>query len=190
MDELELEWRIIEEAPNYEVSNYGDVRNRTTGTILAGSIDRDGYPRVAIRNKDGKSITRFKHRLVAIAFIPNPDGLPQVNHIDEDKGNPRVNNLEWCSAKYNINYGQGAIRRREKLKVIQHKQKEKNVCGKKTYAYDAKTHEFIGEYDSAMAAARTLNADYWNIMKVAYGEKGHKTHHGMIFSFKPIEFDD
>ena len=55
--------------------------------------------------KNGKKKTHYIHRLVAEAFIPNPDNLPQVNHKDENKQNNCVSNLEWCDAKYNINYG-------------------------------------------------------------------------------------
>ena len=56
------------------------------------------------------------HRLVAIAFIPNPNNLPQVNHKDEDKSNNHVDNLEWCSRNYNINYGTRNKRCSEKMK--------------------------------------------------------------------------
>lgn len=97
----------------YEVSNTGLIRsldrfvgnrNRIKGKILSIQIEKGGYCSVAL-SKYGK-MKRYKiHRLVAQAFIPNPEGLPQVNHKDEDKTNNSVDNLEWCSSKYNINYG-------------------------------------------------------------------------------------
>lgn len=62
------------------------------------------YLRVSLI-KDGKRTKYSVHRLVAMAFIPNPNNLPQVNHKDENKENNRVDNLEWCDGKYNINYG-------------------------------------------------------------------------------------
>lgn len=67
-------------------------------------------------SKDRKICTRSVHRLVASAFIPNPDGLPEINHIDQDGHNNRVENLEWCDRKYNINYGDRTDRANEKIK--------------------------------------------------------------------------
>lgn len=108
----EEQWRTIEEAPEYEVSTEGKVRNLKTKTLVMGSLDKNGYPRVVLCTKGPngdylkcKRICRFRHRLVAIAFIPNPDNLPQINHKDENKQNNNIDNLEWCSCKYNINYG-------------------------------------------------------------------------------------
>ena len=113
----------------YEVSSYGRVRSLDRyvkgksesyrlikGKVLSGSITKDGYVRCLIKvNGVGRSY--FVHRLVAEAFIPNPDNLPQVNHKDEDKTNNNVDNLEWCDAKYNNNYGTAIERRLEtKLK--------------------------------------------------------------------------
>lgn len=88
----------------YEVSSYGRVRSLRRGRILTSSINRDGYVRCHIK-VNGVSKYYLVHRMVAEAFIPNPDNLPQVNHKDEDKTNNRVENLEMCNAKYNSNYG-------------------------------------------------------------------------------------
>ena len=130
MNEQAKEWRTIEEAPKYEVSNYGDVRNKKKGTEIKGSIDKDGYPRVLITNKEGKRVTRFRHRLAAIAFLPNPDNLPQVNHKDENKLNNNVENLEWCTGQYNLTYGNRIAKAMEtkgnRLSSYERAKKEKN----------------------------------------------------------------
>ena len=62
-------------------------------------------------SKDGKSTHFTLHRLLAVHFIPNPNNLPFVNHIDENKLNNSINNLEWCTQVYNTNYGEGIKRR-------------------------------------------------------------------------------
>ena len=115
---MEEQWKtiIIEQnsvsydfTGKYEVSNHGRVKSlnyRGHGEIriLKPRSDKNGYLTVALC-KDGK-VTAFKiHRLVSTAFIPNPDNLPVVNHIDEDKTNNHVENLEWCTQKYNNDYG-------------------------------------------------------------------------------------
>lgn len=101
----------------YEVSNTGRVRSLDRyvksksnsyrlikGKVLSGFITRYGYVRCFIR-VNGVGRGYFVHRLVAEAFIPNPYNLPQVNHRDENPSNDNVDNLEWCNAKYNMNYG-------------------------------------------------------------------------------------
>lgn len=93
-------WKCIDEFPDYEISTSAEIRNKTTKQMLK-HIKSGGYLQVII---DGK-YRRYIHRLVAMAFIPNPDNLPQVNHKDENKCNNNVDNLEWCTAKYNSNYG-------------------------------------------------------------------------------------
>lgn len=103
----------------YEVSNQGRVRSinyRRTGKIhlLKPRIANGGYLSIH-RNDSSKRL--FIHRLVAEAFIENPDNLPQVNHKNEDKTDNRVENLEWCTASYNINYGTRNQRVAEKVKI-------------------------------------------------------------------------
>lgn len=97
-------WKIIEEYPLYMVSNLGRIKNIETGHILIGGFDRDGYRQVTLQ-AGSKQVCRRICRLVAIAFIPNPNNLPCVNHKDEIKTNDCDWNLEWCTYKYNNTYG-------------------------------------------------------------------------------------
>ena len=109
---IEEIWRpVVGYEGLYEVSNIGRVRSLDRfyyrlhkGKVLSPTKDRYGYLTVTL-NCNGKSKTIKIHRLVAQAFLPNPDNLPQVNHKDEDKTNNNVDNLEWCTAKYNVNFG-------------------------------------------------------------------------------------
>ena len=95
---------IDNELTNYEVSKDGLIRNRKTKRILKGSDSGNGYIIVTL-TVHGVAKKHYVHRLVALTFIPNPNNLPQVNHKDENKTNNSVDNLEWCTAKYNTNYG-------------------------------------------------------------------------------------
>lgn len=115
-------WRPIEGYEGlYEVSSYGRVRSLDRydrmnhfrkGRIMKQSYNGNGYLTVDLC-LNGKVKKYLGHRLVAQVFIKNPCNLPQINHIDEDKSNNRVENLEWCDAKYNTNYGTARIRGRE-----------------------------------------------------------------------------
>lgn len=92
-------WKIIPGYPDYEVSTHGRVYSCRTGKMLTGA-DRRGYVRYHLMlEKKMKFVDG--HRLVALAFLPNPDDLPQVNHKDHNKKNNNVNNLEWCTNKEN-----------------------------------------------------------------------------------------
>lgn len=104
-------WKCIPEYPSYEVSNLGRVR-RLTGCNRAPANseplqvpDENGYLRVALF-KDGKRRYVLAHRLVAKAFLPNPLGLPTVNHVKEPKTNNAASNLEWASYTRQMRHAQ------------------------------------------------------------------------------------
>lgn len=85
----------------YAVSNRGRVKNLKTGKVLKYVIDNMGYAFVTLYKANSKPKNIKVHKLVVKTFIPNPDNLPQINHIDENKWNNNVSNLEWCTASQN-----------------------------------------------------------------------------------------
>ena len=102
-------WLPIENYEDYQVSNHGRVKslnyNKTKQEqILKQVTTKYGYKQVGLC-KNGTPKMLYVHRLVASAFIPNPNNYPFINHKDEVKTNNHVDNLEWCTAQYNNNYG-------------------------------------------------------------------------------------
>lgn len=149
----------------YQVSNHGRVKsldrkvwNGNVYFVKSGRILKPktatGYSRVELIGKDF-----YIHRLVAQAFISNKNSDPQVNHKDEKKGNNHHLNLEWCSQRYNNNYGTAIQRRTEKLKgvMINNKPIEK-------YSSDGC---LLNTYESACRAANENKIDNSSICKVA-----------------------
>lgn len=112
------QWKTIKGYEGYyQVSNLGRVRSvdrivrskgnsmqQRKGRILRPNQDRYGYLKIVLQ-KNGQKKTKMVHRLVANAFILNPHNYSQINHKDENKTNNKTENLEWCTAKYNLNYG-------------------------------------------------------------------------------------
>jgi hypothetical protein len=98
MEDIEV-WKNISGWENYSISNLGKVKNNKTGRLLRQSI-RGGYSFVGL-SKESKGKTKAVHRLVALAFIDNPENKQQVNHIDKNRSNNNVSNLEWTTALEN-----------------------------------------------------------------------------------------
>lgn len=138
----------------YQVSNFGRVKSLDridaenhfrVGQIMKQKYLR-GYAQVALRN--GKRQKEYRvHRLVAIAFIPNPKNLPQVNHKDCNPGNNHVENLEWCDAKYNINYGDRNKKTADRLRGM-----ERPYNWKAVNCFSL-SGEFLKRYESVEKAA-------------------------------------
>lgn len=138
----------------YSVSNLGNVKANArdietkTGVrhykekILKPEMTQDGHLRIVL-SEAGKRKRVFVHRLVAEAFIPNPDNLPIINHKDENPSNNEVSNLEWCTVLYNNNYN-------ERNKRIGDKEGH-NVC-----VYD-KDNNYIDSFPSITKVAKTYN---------------------------------
>lgn len=139
----------------YKVSNLGRVRslsgwvrNNPYG-ILSPSSTRKGYLSVGL-TKDGTCLKTVRvHRLVALAFLPNPDNLPQINHKDEDKTNNRADNLEWCTAKYNMNYGNRPQKSRETLLAS-------GVIRRRAVGEFSSDGTLIRQYESITSAAKSV----------------------------------
>lgn len=145
----------------------------------------NGYLSVELfKNKTRKRL--LIHRLVAQAFIPNLDNLPQVNHKDENRQNNEVDNLEWCTPKYNMNYGNGAKTRHSKIDYSTEKRKEiarKNgATVKKCIIQLSKDNEYINKFESIKQASKALKIDASHICDVAKGKR--KSAGGYVWKYE------
>lgn len=165
---MEEIWKNINS--KYQVSNLGHVRSLQYGKVKQLSLckNSDGYLVVSLWDKM-KRKQYLVHRLVAEAFIPNPNNYPQINHINEDKTDNSVANLEWCDCKYNVNYGTHNQRMFENMP---------KYCVVK---YDLEGN-YIAEYQSIKMAARENNIRDSNISKCCKGER--KTAGKCIWKYK------
>lgn len=159
----------------YKVSNLGRVKSlnyRKTGKEKERIPNKNnsGYLYVGL-HKDGKMNNFLIHRLVAEAFIENVNDLPQVNHKDENKLNNCVENLEWCSAKYNSNYGEHNYNIRKTMSS-----KVPNVL---QYTLDGK---FLNEYVSGRDAERKTGIPHKGILQCCQGK--WRTWRGYIWKYK------
>ena len=150
-------WVFIDGYPNYQVSHKGNIRSLNyarTGVIknMSPAPNKQGYPICVLRNGLVKR-TVCVHRVVANTFIPNPSNFKQVNHINGDKSNNCISNLEWCDQSYNMNHAyENNLNPRQKA-VIQ-----KDISGK-----------LLNTYRSAHEASRCTGVNRGNISSCCIG---------------------
>ena len=150
--------KAIKGYSGYYASDNGDIWSVKRGAPrrLIPQLDHKGYEQIKL-SYNGKSKTFKVHRIIASTFIPNPENKPQVNHIDENKRNNNMNNLEWCTCLENIRHGTGIARSaksRRGLRVDNSKALE--AWRKPIVQYD-KDGNFIKEWSSATEAGDALN---------------------------------
>ena len=172
-------WKDIEGYEGlYQVSNLGRVKslgryiNNNGGLyfrkekIMKVCKDKKGY-NVCGLSKNNNPKTLKVHRLVASAFIPNPNNLPQVNHRNEDKTDNRVDNLEWCDNDYNRNYGT--------------RNKRASVSCRKTILQISLEGDLLRKWDSAIEVEKELGFNNSSITKCCKGKQktcgGYKWHY-------------
>lgn len=166
----------IPEYSLYEVSNFGNVRNGNR--LLKPYINR-GYPSVKLyNNKKNKSVRVY--RLVAMAFIENPNNYPCINHKDGNKGNTFVENLEWCTYKHNQKHAweHGLRSFTENMRIAVTKTILNEVEKQKKKVQCLKDDRVIAMYESACEAARQINGSQPHISDCCNGKrithKGYK----------------
>lgn len=171
------QWKQIIDFPKYEVSNYGEVRHIATGYIKPQRKDAFGYLVVSLSMGHAKVKLIKAHRLVAQAFIPNPENKPQVNHIDGDKTNNCVENLEWVTAKENIQHA---------FRTGLHKGSCYGKFGKDNpqakIILQLKNNQIIAEFYGLREAAESVNKGCSHIGECCLGQR--KSAYGYKWKYK------
>ena len=146
----------IEGFGKYEVSNLGKVRNIKSGRVLKTSLNNNGYLRLWLcENNKRKHL--YLHRIIATAFIDNPEEKPCVNHIDENKTNNDLSNLEWCTVRENNIHG-------TRIKKVAEK------CFKKVIQLDLNDN-VLNEFESMKQAEQETGVSRRNISSCCNGKR-------------------
>lgn len=147
----------IEGFDNYFIFKNGTIQN-SRGKNICEWKDNVGYLQVKL-SQDGKWYYRRVHRLVAKAFIDNPNNLPQVNHIDGDKTNNNINNLEWIDNKHNTQHGNDSQLYHSKHRCIE------------IQVYNKKTNELLHTYKSIRETAERLHINRKTLSRILFDNK-------------------
>lgn len=179
----DIDW--VELSDKYQISSIGGIRNKTTGYVLKPYLCKYGYYSISLRNKEHKTVCFRVHRLVAQAFIPNPENLPEIDHINTIKTDNRVENLRWVTRTENCNNPQSLKHLKEKMSDSRN-----YMCGR----YGVLHHNskpvlqldldgnFIREWDCAADVERELGIYATNIRNCCKGNL--KSAGGYIWKFK------
>lgn len=173
-----MEWKTIKGFTDYQVSDSGEIYSLKRKKKLK-TYENKNYLGVYLY-QDCKRKFMMVHRLVALNFIDNPNNYPQINHKDENSKNNNVENLEWCSAKYNANYGNHKEKIRQRMLTNNHFKgkrhteisKEKMSLAKKGKPSNRKRKIMINgvEYESITQALIELKIDTKKLYKILKGE--------------------
>ena len=178
MQKISESWKDIRGSDGlYKISNKGKVYSVKSNKFLSQTKNHKGYFLVTIF-VHGVRKTITVHRLVADAFLENPNNYPQINHKDEDKTNNNVENLEWCTCSYNVKYGNGYLKRKEKKSYLYAIKATK----KKVIQMD-KNFNIIHIWDSISDAGRTLGINISDISNCCLKRKYRHTAGGYRWSF-------
>ena len=181
-------WKDIKEFEGlYQISDKGNVKSLERYIVMKNGKSRfypekilkhgknnRGYHKVELYTLDSKKTTHLIARLVAEAFIENPNNLPEVNHKDENKKNNFINNLEWCTEIYNSNYGTKGQRISDKNSLT-------------TYQYSL-NGELITIYKSTLEAQRITGFDRVSIQQCCTNSL--KTSNGFVWSYKELSQEE
>lgn len=178
----------------YQIDEQGRIFSSISNRELHPSLDNNGYAGVELISDEGVSKRINVHRLVALTFIPNPNGYPIINHKDENKSNNDVSNLEWCTYKHNVNYGscQKKIREAKERSGFYRSERLKDIARQngsivsKAVLQITKDGDFVARYPSGAAAARATGCDHSHIMECCNGRR-YKTVGGYVWKFERSE---
>lgn len=175
-------WKDIKDYEGlYQVSNFGNIRRIK---FINNKVEKDKitilkpnksiYLQIMLC-KNGKTKRKYIHRLVAEAFIENPNNYPYVNHKDENKHNNNVNNLEWCTRVYNMNYG--TVKER-----ISESHKKENLKARKAVIQYSKGMDIIKIYNGICEAEKNTNINRCSIIRCCKNKQ--RTAGGFIWKYK------